>query len=117
MHENLCYNELMTKLSLSVLGPFTASSDERPLTQFRTKSVQALLVYLACQPEAHQREQLMTLLWPGLPQKSAQGSLRQTLYLLRKAIPELPAKDGESMVPLLLADRQTVQINPNGRRH
>lgn len=105
----------MPKLSLSVLGPFAAYLDERPLTQFRTKSVQALLVYLACQPEVHQREQLMALLWPGLPQKSAQGNLRQTLYLLHKAIPELPAKNGNGAVPLLLADRQTVQMNPDGR--
>ncbi len=104
----------MTKLSLSVLGPFAASLDERPLTQFRTKSVQALLVYLACQPEVHSREQLMALLWPDIPQQSAQGSLRQTLYLLRKAIPELPSRDGSGMVPLLLTDRQTIQMNPNG---
>ena len=105
----------MSKLSLSVLGSFSASLDERPLTQFRTKGVLALLIYLACQPELHQREQVMTLLWPGLPQKSAQGSLRQTLYLLRQAIPELLSQDGHSAVPFLLADRQTVQINPNGR--
>ena len=105
----------MPKLSLSVLGSFAASLDERPLTQFRTKSVQALLVYLTCRPERHLREQLMTLLWPELPQKSAQGSLRQTLYLLRQAIPELLSQDGSSAVPLLLVDRKTVQINPNGR--
>jgi predicted ATPase/DNA-binding SARP family transcriptional activator len=105
----------MPRLSLSVLGPFAAYLDERPLTQFRTKSVQALLVYLACQPEVHSREQLMTLLWPDIPQQSAQGSLRQSLYLLRQAIPELPARNGNDVVPLLLADRQTVQMNPNGR--
>lgn len=105
----------MSSLSLAFLGSFQAEYDGKSLTHFRTKSVQALLVYLACQPEVHQREHLMALLWPGLPQQSAQGSLRQTLYLLRKAIPELPAKDGDGLIPLLLANGKTVQMNPNGR--
>src|SRR5262245_59357634 len=33
-------------------------------------------------------------------------------YQLRKAIPDLPASDRAVRVPLLLADRQTVQLNP-----
>jgi ABC-type oligopeptide transport system substrate-binding subunit/DNA-binding SARP family transcriptional activator len=103
----------MPSLSLSVLGPFEAKLNGRPLGRFRTKSAQALLIYLACQPEqTHRREHLMTMLWPGLPQKSAQASLRQALYLLRKAIPELDAIDGSGEVPFLTADRQTIQVNP-----
>ncbi len=102
----------MAELSLNLLGPFEATLDGIPHTHFRTKSVQALLIYLACQPDqAHRREVLMTLLWPGLPQESARANLRQSLYLLRKALPKATADSGESL-PFIVADRQTVRVNP-----
>jgi predicted ATPase/DNA-binding SARP family transcriptional activator len=105
----------MSILSLSLLGPFEASLDERPLHKFRTSKVQALLIYLATEASVvHRRDGLMALLWPGLPQKSVQVNLRQTLYRLRQAIPEVMAKDGEGTVPFLLSDRQTVEVNPDG---
>lgn len=107
----------MSELSLALLGSFEALHDGRALTHFRAKTAQALLIYLTCQPEPHPREQLMTLLWPGMPQPSAQQNLRQSLYLLRQAIPELVTKSGNGRVPFLLADRQTVQVNPDGRYH
>src|SRR5439155_26716754 len=89
------------------------------LIRFRTSKVQALLIYLAVEatsrPAArHRREALIELLWPGLPLLSAQDNLRQVLYQLRKAIPDLPSSDRAARVPLLLADRQTVQLNPAG---
>jgi hypothetical protein len=63
----------MSTLSVSLLGPFEASLDERPLHKFRTSKVQALLIYLATEASVvHRRDGLMALLWPGLPQKSAQ---------------------------------------------
>lgn len=111
----------MNNLSLSLLGSFQATLDENPITQFRTKSVQALLIYLVCEAERpHHREALMELLWPGMPQASAQANMRQTLYRLRKLIPEVKGKGGETpvlsgvdaTVPFLLSDRQTIQINP-----
>jgi DNA-binding SARP family transcriptional activator len=103
----------MPHLKLSLLGPFLASLDGEPLAGFRTKAVQALLIYLVCQPEqSHRREHLMTLLWPWLPQKSAQANLRQILYLLRQTIPEVNADDGDDLVSLLLVERQAVQVNP-----
>jgi hypothetical protein len=46
----------------------------------------------------------MALLWPGLPQKSAQVNLRQTLCRLRQAIPEVMTKDREGTVPFPLVD-------------
>jgi ABC-type oligopeptide transport system substrate-binding subunit/DNA-binding SARP family transcriptional activator len=103
----------MPHLGLSLLGPFAATVDDKPLTPFRTKAVQALIIYLACESGyAHSREHLMTLLWPGLPQKSAQKSLRQTLYLLKRAIPEVQAQTGKETVALLLAGRDSIQVNP-----
>ncbi|MCP4359148.1 MAG: hypothetical protein GY796_14125 [Chloroflexi bacterium] len=107
----------MCDLSLSLIGVFSAVYDERPLTHFRTKAVQALLIYLVCQREqTHSREGLMALLWPELPLKSAQGNLRHALYHLRQTIPEISGASSET-VPFLLADRQTIQVNPDGRYH
>ncbi len=106
----------MTQLSLSLLGAFQASLNDETVTGFRTNKVQALLVYLAVEPEPQRRESLMTLLWPGMPERSARHNLRQILYHLRQAIPELSSKDsgddGDTAVPLLLANRQTIQLNP-----
>lgn len=103
----------MSTLFLSLLGPFQARLGEQELKKFRTNKVQALLVYLAVETDAvHRREALMELLWPGLPLKSAQVNLRQTLYQLRRAMPEVTARDGDESVPLVLSDRQTVQIDP-----
>ena len=105
----------MADLSLALLGTFEAVYDGRPLTKFRTKAVQALLIYLVCRREqAHAREALMALLWPELPTKSAQSSFRHALYHLRQTIPDVAGIDGVE-VPFLLVERKTVQVNPDGR--
>lgn len=120
----------MDSLSLSLFGRFVAAVGDKTIAGFRTRKVQALLIYLIMEPAPHRRESLMALLWPGMPERSARQNLRQVLYNLRQAVPELPAKDGESetpvpsvaeapvlsvaeaAVPLLITNRQTVQLNP-----
>ena len=68
----------MAALSLTFFGSFQASIGDQSLTQFRTNKVQALLIYLVTEAEVtHQREALMTLLWPDLPDQSARTNLRQ----------------------------------------
>jgi DNA-binding SARP family transcriptional activator len=103
----------MNRLSLALLGPIQVLLGATPL-QNRSIRVQALLSYLAVEyKEQHRREALMELLWPGLPQKSAQVNLRQTLYQLKKAIPAIVGQDGKTATPLILADRHRIQINPD----
>jgi predicted ATPase/DNA-binding SARP family transcriptional activator len=102
----------MQSLSVAVLGPFLASLGDRALNHFRTRSVQALLVYLLVEGQAQAREWLTELIWPGLPPASGRKNLRQTLYELRQLVPEVAARAGGEAVPLLLADRQTVRLNP-----
>ena len=98
-------------LSLSLLGPFQAYIDERPLIHFGTKKAQALLIYLAAQDQiVHQREPLMTLFWPDSPLKSAQQNLRQTLYLLQHA---LQPEDADT--PIILSERFTLGLHPEAR--
>jgi WD40 repeat protein/serine/threonine protein kinase/DNA-binding SARP family transcriptional activator len=106
----------MSGLELSLLGQFRAMVDGKLLRGFRTAKVQALLIYLAVESTTPQRrEALMTMLWPGMLERSARQNLRQILYYLRRDMPALPQKrdGGEQAVPLLLANRQTLQLNPH----
>ena len=107
----LLNEEGMPRLRLSLLGPLTITLDGEPFDGVRLRPTLALCSYLACQPGRHRRERLMALLWPDWPQASAQQNLRQNLYVLRQALPEIDSHNGDR-VPLVLADRDTVQLNP-----
>ncbi|MGD2048296.1 MAG: protein kinase, partial [Chloroflexota bacterium] len=104
----------MAVLSISLLGEFQARLDDQPIPSFQTRKVQALLIYLVAETEKHPRESLLDLLWPGMPERSARHNLRQILYYLRNAIPDLDSnQDGEeNKVPFVLANRQMIQLNP-----
>ena len=67
-----------------------------------TRKVESLLAYLAFYPAAHSRAKLAALLWGDSPDEQARGSLRKALTLLRDHLGD----------DLLLADRETVQLNP-----
>jgi len=76
-------------LSITLFGAFQAELDGRPVRGFHSSKVQALLIYLSVEPAIpHRREHLMTLLWPGMPERSARSNLRNTLYQLRQSIPD-----------------------------
>ena len=49
-----------------------------------------------------------------MPEQSARQNMRQILYYLRRDMPDLPPKPdaGQQAVPILLANRQTIQLNP-----
>jgi serine/threonine protein kinase/two-component SAPR family response regulator len=102
-------------LALTLFGSFQATLDGQILSSFHTRKVQALLAYLAVErsPGSGRREKVMTLLWPDLPQKSAQVNLRQAIYWLRRVVP--PVKEGKSDAPLnfLLTDLRNVRVNPD----
>lgn len=70
----------MAALALMFLGSFQAAVGGEPLPSFRTNKVQALLIYLATEPTALRREELMAMLWPGMPDRSARHNLRQVVY-------------------------------------
>ena len=107
----------MGQLDLNMFGRFTVVQNGEAITSFRTQKVLALLALLAAEPEnAHRREKLMTLLWPGMPESSARQNLRQVLYHLRQIIPvvspRLDSDGGLESVPLVVANRHTMQLNP-----
>jgi DNA-binding SARP family transcriptional activator len=74
----------MSQLRLSLLGPFEATLDDRPIGVFGTDKTRALLAYLAVEAgRPHRREFLAGLLWGDQPEQRALHSLRQALSALR----------------------------------
>jgi predicted ATPase/DNA-binding SARP family transcriptional activator len=98
----------MAHLSLSLLGPFQAQLDDRPITEFESARARALLAYLAVEKTQPQRRNaLVELLWPEQPSGSGSANLRHTLASLRKAI-----DDQHTIPPILLVTSETLQFNP-----
>ena len=103
----------MPHLTLTFLGAFQAHLDGTPLTNFHSVKVQALLAYLVVEADRpHTRETLMALLWPDDAPQSAQQSLRQALYALRRMLGDT---DNSAREPFLLVTRQTIQVNPHSQ--
>src|SRR6266508_62390 len=92
-----------TPLKLYLLGLFRVESTQGPLPVPARKD-QSLLAYLVLHPEpsGHTREKLAALLWGDSPDAQARSSLRTALKNLRQHLG----------THLLLADRETIQINP-----
>ncbi|MBM3219251.1 MAG: hypothetical protein FJZ38_11340 [Candidatus Rokubacteria bacterium] len=73
-----------------MLGGFEARvGDEGPPVVLAKRKAQALLAYLAVPlGQPHPREELATLLWGDVDDSDARNSLRQTLFLIRRALPD-----------------------------
>src|ERR671934_509931 len=77
----------MSKLTLSLLGGFEARIGPGAPVPVPTKKAQALLAYLALTPgQSHPREKLAALLWGDSAPGSARTALRQTLFVMRRAL-------------------------------
>jgi len=87
---------------LCLLGAFRFEIETRPL-RLPTRKDESLLAYLALFPEPHPREKLAALFWGDSTDEQARHSLRSALTTLR-------SKLGDD---LFLADRETVQLNPD----
>jgi DNA-binding SARP family transcriptional activator len=76
-------------LRLTLLGGFAAHSGDGALLRFPTRKAEALLAYLAVPPgRPHSRNELASLLWGDAPDSRARHSVRQTVFLLRRALAE-----------------------------
>jgi DNA-binding SARP family transcriptional activator len=97
----------MTHLALSLLGGFQAALDGRPLTQFKSNKVRALLAYLAVEADRpHRREALAAMFWPERSDSEALSNLRYSLASLRKTL-----GDRTAAIPFLLISHDTIQFN------
>jgi WD40 repeat protein/DNA-binding SARP family transcriptional activator len=97
----------MPHLSILLLGPFQATLDGAPVTDFVSDKARALLAYLAVEADRpHRRESLAGLLWPDFPESAARSSLRTALVNVRQLI-----GDPGASPPFLRVTRQTVQFS------
>src|SRR5215510_6768739 len=77
----------MTRLTVSLLGGFQVRLESGAAIALPTRKAQALLAYLALPPgQAHPRDKLASLLWPDTRPGAARNALRQTLFVVRKAL-------------------------------
>ena len=88
-------------LRITLFGQFRIERDGETV-RLPTRKAALLLAYLALHPGPHGREKLAARFWPEVPDGSARASLRNALSTLRRKL-------GRS---LLVADRQTAQLNP-----
>jgi DNA-binding SARP family transcriptional activator len=98
-------------LTITLLGGFSAhlGSEGLPIPLAKRKA-QALLAYLAVDPgQPRQREELATLLWGDADDADARNSLRQTLFLIRRALPDAGSD-------YLHVRRDTVALDPTNVR-
>jgi DNA-binding SARP family transcriptional activator len=97
---------VMAELSLMLLGGFQARLGPGPVLALPTRKAQALLAYLALPlGQAHPRDKLAALLWGGIREESARASLRQALFVIRKAL-------GEDAAAVLRQDGDLVALSP-----
>ncbi|MGD2166437.1 MAG: BTAD domain-containing putative transcriptional regulator, partial [Anaerolineae bacterium] len=97
----------MSRLSLSLLGPFEVALDEQSVTDFESDKVRALLAYLAVERDRpHRRDSLAGLLWADWSDRAARTNLRNALANLRTAI-----GDRHAQPPFLLITRETIHFN------
>src|SRR5262245_2821973 len=74
-------------VDLRLLGGFQARLRHGPTLTVPTRKAQALLAYLALPcGVAHPRDKLAALLWGNMREGQARTNLRQTLFMLRKAL-------------------------------
>ncbi len=76
-------------LTLRLLGRTQLCHGEHSLVDDLAGKEQALLIYLACQPQQRfSRDHLSTLLWGEIPQSRARYNLRRALWRLRSTLEE-----------------------------
>ena len=98
----------MIRLQLSLFGPFQAELDARPLVEFESNKVRALLILLIAEPaQPHSRDALAELLWPEQAGGIARANLRHALANLRQVL-----DDHHADPPFLLINSKTLQLNP-----
>ncbi|MEZ4642679.1 MAG: tetratricopeptide repeat protein [Chloroflexota bacterium] len=99
----------MTRLTLTLLGPFQAEVAGQTL-HFPTDKTAALLAYLAVEEgRPHRREVLATLFWPDQPDDQARRNLRLTLHRLKQTLDEAAPAATPFSEQLFSASRSTVQ--------
>lgn len=81
----------MAKLEIHLLGEFSLTDNDAPLTTVNTQRLQELLAYLVLNRHAPQaRQRTAFLLWPDSDEAQARANLRNLLHSLLRALPDAP---------------------------
>jgi DNA-binding SARP family transcriptional activator len=95
----------MSLLRIYLFGGLTVTWDHLPLPSISGSVNRSLFAYLATyRDRAHTRDLLAGTFWPDLPDDIARRRLSQALWQIGRAL---------APHPVLLADRDTVQLNPD----
>ncbi len=86
-------------LQIDLFGGLAIRVDGQRAPDLATRKAEALLIYLACHPQPHQRETLAELFWDDLAPDRAAGNLRLILNQLR-----------QHFAPFLDVTRQTIAL-------
>lgn len=93
-------------LDVHLLGSISVyRGAQRLCSQLPPKALALFIMIIAEAPQRFRREQLAGLLWPHLEPEAARNNLRRLLHILRSVI------EDRSGIPVILADRGTVQFN------
>lgn len=95
-----------SRLTVALLGGFELAIGSGSPRVLPTRKAQALLAYLAVEPgRRHSRDALAALLWGDRRDVQARRSLRQAVYAIRKALPEVAE-------PLFVTHGGGIALNP-----
>ena len=90
----------MERLEIHALGGLTFQRGGDSISDFASRKVAALLVYIACNPRPHPREVLAEMLWENRGQSQSLSNLRVVLTNLRQIAD-----------PYVIIDRDCVSFN------
>lgn len=94
---------------MSLLGSFQVSVGDRPITNFPTDKIRALLAYLTMEADRpHRRDTLAALLWPERDDISARSNLRVSLHRLRETLDDAAPAISDDLFGIT---RETVQVH------
>jgi predicted ATPase/DNA-binding SARP family transcriptional activator len=96
----------MSKLEFRLLGAPSFLVDGEIQPALRSRTAEALLIYLACEPGPISRELLAEFFWEGRTQTQSASNLRTALAMLRRQFGEF-----------LEITRQTVTLRPDADVH
>ncbi len=97
----------MARLQVRLFGAPRVILADGSEVSLPSDKARGLLTYLAVEAgQAHRREKLAGLLWPGYTESSARANLRRALADLRQAI-----GDHQATPPYLLIAQETLQFN------
>jgi DNA-binding SARP family transcriptional activator/ABC-type lipoprotein export system ATPase subunit len=76
------------ELRFHLLGSVAIFLGEQPISPMRSRSAEALLIYLALHKKSFARQVLADFFWDNRPQERAMSNLRTVLAMLRRHFPE-----------------------------